>query len=378
MSDTLRVSPIGGEADRRAFLEFPYRLYRGDRLWTPRLWPEQMAWLQREHPFFEEGEAEWFLARRSGEVVGTVGAALDHRANRHARRRWGIFGFFEFVEDPAVFAALLAQAQTWLRQRGATAMVGPLSFGGNDFPGLLVSGRDQPAALYEGHTPPYYLAFAEAAGWQRQPDNLAYRVLRRRVGEHLEFIPRKLARVAERAGRNPRFALRHADLKRFEREFEIVLDLYNRSLSTLPGFVPESAGSFRRFAEDMRPVLDEGLVIFALADGKEVGFSLALPNLAEAFHISGGLRRPWDHARMGCAMRRIRSVSFKILAVDPACWGLGLEAWMFVRIAETCLRRGYTWLDASLTGEDNPQTNRILLRLGAEEYKRYRTYRVDL
>jgi GNAT superfamily N-acetyltransferase len=77
-------------------------------------------------------------------------------------------------------------------------------------------------------------------------------------------------------------------------------------------------------------------------------------------------------------MRRIRSVSFKILAVEPEFWGLGLEAMMFARIGQIALQRGYRWLDGSLTGADNPQTNKISLRLGAEEYKRYRVFTVPL
>jgi GNAT superfamily N-acetyltransferase len=96
--------------------------------------------------------------------------------------------------------------------------------------------------------------------------------------------------------------------------------------------------------------------------------------MAEAFQRCGGLRYPWQYAQLAVAMRRIRSVSFKILAVDPAYWGLGLEAWMFQRIGEVVLDLGYEWLDGSLTGETNPQTNKIVLRLGGEEYKRYRAF----
>jgi hypothetical protein len=51
---------------------------------------------------------------------------------------------------------------------------------------------------------------------------------------------------------------------------------------------------------------------------------------------------------------------------------------MFARLIEACLRRGFEWMDMSLTGEDNPQTNKLATRLGAEEYKRYRTFVVEL
>jgi GNAT superfamily N-acetyltransferase len=366
------------DSDRREFLSFPYRLYRKDPNWIPRLWPEQMDWLRRRNPFFEQGDGDWFLARRDAQVVGTIGAAMDHNANRVQGRKWGIFGFLEFVQDEQVFQSLVEGAKEYLHLRGATHMVGPRSFGESDFPGLLVGRYDCPAALFEGHTPPYYLAMAEMAGWAEYSDTLAYRWEARTAGENLELLPGKLRHVAERVARNPRCALRSARIAQFDRDLRVVLRIYNRALGTLPGFTPMEESELRRFADDLRPILVEELVWFALVDGQEVGFSLAVPNAAEAFQRCGGLRYPWQYLNLALAMRQIRSVSFKILAVEPEYWGMGLEAYMFWRIGEVALRRGYRWLDGSLTGADNPQTNRISLGLGAEEYKRYRVFTVPV
>lgn len=369
---------LASEADRRAFLSFPYRLYRKDPNWIPRPWPDQMAWLRRQHLFFEHGDGEWFLARRGGEVVGTIGVAVDHHVNRHRQRSWGVFGFLEFVEDFEVFLALLEGARGWARLRGLTVLVGPQSFGASDYPGFLVGRYDCPAALLEGHSPPYYLAFAERAGLKPCTDAIAYRAFRRVVGDRLESLPEKIRHAAERVARNPRYGVRQADLRHFEREFQAALRIYNRSLATLPDFSPVTEHEFRRMVEDLRPVLREELVLFATVDGREVGLALALPDVAEALHRSGGLRYPWQFAHLWWAMRRIRGVSFKILAMEPEYWGLGLEGLLFARLIENCVRLGFEWMDMSLTGEDNPQTNKLAKRLGAEEYKRYRQFMVEV
>jgi GNAT superfamily N-acetyltransferase len=167
-------------------------------------------------------------------------------------------------------------------------------------------------------------------------------------------------------------------LAHFEREFMIVLKLYNKALSRLRDFVPMTEGQFREFAESLKPVLQEDMILFALVDGEEVGFSLALPNLAEALQKSGGLRYPWQYLQLWWHTTRIHSATFKILAIDPDYWGLGLEALMFVRMIEAFDRRGYRWVDASLTGGDNPYTHKIATRFGLEEYKRYRIYRLPV
>jgi GNAT superfamily N-acetyltransferase len=378
MPSSLSLQRVKSDADRRAFLQLPSRIYRHDPNWIPRLWPDQMAWLRREHGFFDHGDGEWFVARRDGELVGTIGVGIDHHVNQHQQRRSGVFGFLEFIEDHEVFLSLIEAARGWLWARGVTHMVGPQSFGPSDYPGFLVGRYDIPPALFEGHTPPYYLAFAERAGWSRNIDSLAYRAFRQQVGDHAEFMPEKILVALERIGRNPRYGIRQADLTQFEREFQIVLRLYNRSLATLRDFAPVAEDEFRRFVHELTPVLHEDLVLFALADGKEVGFSLALPNLAEAFRACGGLRYPWQIVGLWWGRRRIRGVSYKILAMDPDYWGLGIEALMFARMIENCLRRGYEWMDLSLTGEDNPQTNKLATRMGAEEYKRYRTFTIPV
>jgi hypothetical protein len=40
--------------------------------------------------------------------------------------------------------------------------------------------------------------------------------------------------------------------------------------------------------------------------------------------------------------------------------------------------RGYKWIDASLTSDDNPNTPQLGVRFGAQIYKRYRVYRMKI
>ena len=40
--------------------------------------------------------------------------------------------------------------------------------------------------------------------------------------------------------------------------------------------------------------------------------------------------------------------------------------------------KGYTWVDLSVTGEDNPDTHFLAEHLGARIYKRFRTYCLPL
>jgi hypothetical protein len=43
------------------------------------------------------------------------------------------------------------------------------------------------------------------------------------------------------------------------------------------------------------------------------------------------------------------------------------EADEFLEMGKAVLRKGYTWMDASLTNKLNPQTNKLATRLGAHD-----------
>jgi hypothetical protein len=79
---------------------FPYDLHRDDPLFSPPLRRDVRAMLSRErNPFFERAEAEYFLARRDGRVVGRVAAIHNRAHNEFHADRTGFSGFFECADD---------------------------------------------------------------------------------------------------------------------------------------------------------------------------------------------------------------------------------------------------------------------------------------
>ena len=97
------VTPVQSAADREAFIRFPYTLYAGDPNWVPPLEMERRDFLDpKKNPWFEFGNAELFLARRNGQVVGRIAAVDDPHWNDFYKTRTGFFGMFESIDDPAV------------------------------------------------------------------------------------------------------------------------------------------------------------------------------------------------------------------------------------------------------------------------------------
>ena len=68
--------------DRREFIGLPFRLHASSEQWVPPLRLERHAFLSpRLNKWFRHADAQLFLARRDGRVVGRVSAQIDHAFN---------------------------------------------------------------------------------------------------------------------------------------------------------------------------------------------------------------------------------------------------------------------------------------------------------
>jgi hypothetical protein len=168
---SLEVSPVSSRRDRREFIELPFRLHANDPRWIPPLKLERRLFLSpRFNAWFKHGDAQLFLARRDGRVVGRISAQIDHAYNDYHQGDWGWFGFLELEEDAELMTALLDTATAWLRDRGCDRMVGPVDFAMNDEAGILYEGFDREPMVKQPWHPPYYQRLCEEAGLEKAMD----------------------------------------------------------------------------------------------------------------------------------------------------------------------------------------------------------------
>ena len=168
---SVTVTPVSGRRDLDAFIKLPFRLYRDDPNWVPPLlYLERQRFDPKTNPFLQHAEAQLFLARRDGQVVGRISAQVDHEHNRFHEERTGFFGFFESEDDSEAAGALFNAAEGWLRERGMETARGPLSFSINQEVGLLIDGFDTPPMIMTPHSRPYYGGLIDGAGFRKAPD----------------------------------------------------------------------------------------------------------------------------------------------------------------------------------------------------------------
>lgn len=373
----IEVRPVATRREKRLFLTFPWRLYRGDPLWVPPLLPEREKLTDPSRgAFFKDGHAELFIAWRGREPVGTLCCAEEGANTRYKGHAECMIGFFECVEDYAVAEALFRHAESWARARGMKALYGTYNLDREDGRGVLVEGRDRPPVVLCGHQPPYYVEFFERYGFGRkQDDGLAYAI---DIDPSKPEIQR-LARLAERIRKRKGFTVRGTDMNDLDAEIDRITDLHNRALAHLEGFTTYPREAIEAMILPLKDLADPELVLFAEADGKPVGWFPGIPNFNEILIHLNGLRYPWDYLRaLWYRKLKPRCVAIKSVVVVPEYWNSGAAVLLFDEMAKRTAAKGYQWADLSITGEDNSATWDLAHNMGAKIYKRYRYYQKAL
>jgi hypothetical protein len=369
----LSVRPVSGGRDFRKFVNYPYERNRGDVHWVPPLRIGESERLRpKKNPFFAHADVQLLLAFRDGRVVGRIAAIDDHLHNQTHRDNVAAFGFFE-AEDAVTAHALLTSVESWARQRGRSAVRGPLNPSLNESAGLLIEGFDTDPMLLMPHNPPEYAMFIERAGYAKVKDLYAW------LYEFGPRIPPDLERLADRMRARHRMVVRPFDLTQFAKETARLREIYCGAWENNWGFVPPTDDEFKRLASEMKPILDPKCAVCAEVDGRPVACAVAVPDINQAMRGTDGRLFPLGLIRLLGRKRIIDQIRLLLLGVLPEYRLPGLfpllisELWKSVTNDTRYVRAELSWVL-----EDNHDINKPVERIGAVRYKTYRIYQKAL
>jgi len=377
MSD-LTISTVENETDLMTFISFPWQVYKDNRYWVPPIVSERKTFLDREkNPFFEHGKADYFIARRDGEVVGTIAAFTNELYNQFQETNVGFFGFFEVLDDREAAEELLSTALDWVREAGHDSIIGPAQFSTNDELGLLIDGFDDLPRILMTYNPPRYQQFIEGAGFEKAMDLWAYAL---DIQNFRQKMPEKLIRVTEKVRERKNFVIRKVNMKEFDREVERIKPIYNKSWEKNWGFVPMTDAEFDRLAKELKPLLDPEVVFFVEQDGETIGFSLPLPDICQPLRLAYPNPKVNETFTMAKLIwhwkvrRKVDWLRIFAMGVLPEYRGAGVDALIYIETAKAAIKRGYKWAEMSWILENNEMMNRSIQMLGGKVYKTYRMY----
>ena len=307
----LSIRPIDSKADRKRFVDLPFRLYANDPNWVPPLKGEALGLITpAKNGWFSHAKAQLFLAERDGKVVGRISAHIDTLAlemdpGKGFGPGCGQFGLLD-AEDGDIAKALIATAEGWLRDQGMTRVLGPISMSIWEEPGLLVEGFDHPPTIMMGHAKPEYRGWIEAAGYTQVKELLTYE-----LDITKPFSP-LLQRIIASGEKNPRIRIRNVDKTKFDEEAAIILTILNDAWSDNWGFVPLTPPEIKDVGVKLKPIVFNDLIRIAEVDGKPVAFMITLPDLNEAIMPLRGNLLPFGWAKLLLWLRRPRVKTMRV------------------------------------------------------------------
>ena len=373
----ITITEVSHPRELDEFINLPYAIYAGRPQWVPPLKRFQRRDLSpRRNPYFRHANVKLFLARRHGQPVGRLSAQADDEHNRRYNDHTGFFGYFECIDDPEVAAALTTTAGNWLQTQGMQRLRGPLSFSINGEAGVLLDGFDTPPQIQMPYTPPYYPELLESAGFQKAKDLYAWLF-------QWNTPPKNAMPNVARLRNRPDVIVRTLNLRDFDNEIRIIVDLFNESWTQNWGFVPMTAAESKQMAGDLKLIADPNVAVIVTIENRPAAMIVAVPNLNEAIRDLNGNLFPLGLIKLlwRIKTRQIRNGRVFIMGVRPEYRRREYAALPYLLIDEITRRgraRGYHWAELSWTLEDNHLTNNILTKMGCQRYKTYRIYEKSL
>jgi len=367
--DGIEIRKVQTKRDLKNFIRFPWRVYRGDPHWVPPLLMEMKDRLdRRKHPFFEHGEADYFLAYRGGQPVGRIAAILDRNHNAAHGEKIVFFGLYESLDDGETARALIDTAAAWGRERGMDTLRGPVNLSMNDECAFLAEGFDAAPAVMMPYNPRYYLEHMAKCGLVKAKDLFAF----------LKNRDRKLSAGAEEVVRRLRssnaYTFRKVTRKGIRQDALDIAKIYNEGWKNNWGFVPWTDNEMTHMATDLGRFADLDMVIFVEHRGRTVGFACAIPDFNQVLIRMNGRVLPFGLFKFLAGRHKITGVRALVFGVVPEYMHTGLAYLLYDEFEKTIIAKGYHWCELSWEIEDNQNINRFAASIGAELYRRYRIF----
>ena len=376
-STNISIVPVKDKAGLKQFLNLPYDLYRDEPHWRAPLRFERAHQIDpNKNPALDGLETQLFLAWRGEEVVGRIAAIKNPHHLKIYNDATGHFGFLDTQADPVIAQTLMAAAENWLKQRGMSRIVGPLSFSINEEAGLLINGFDTPPVLMMPYGRPDYQTTIEGMGFTKAVDMHAYW-----TNMHEGYPrPKIVTTMTGYIDKDPDITVRPMNKSKFMEEIQMAMGIFNDAWSDNWGFVPFSDVQVKHMANELKPLIIPDFFWVCEYKGEPAAFILMVPNINEAIEGLDGKLAPFGWAKLlyRLKIKGLKTARIPLMGVKREFQrkrtGLAMAAFLSEKVFEKGRERGFTHVEMGWILENNKSMIRIIEQAKGVPYKTYRMY----
>lgn len=325
----LEIREITTRKELKQFIEFTNTLYRECEYYCPPLFFDEMNCFDKEkNPALEVCDYKLWMAYRDGKAVGRIAGVVNYKANE----KWGYknarFGWFDFIDDLEVSKALLDKVAAWGKEKGMTAINGPVGFTDFDHQGLLLEGYDYLAPMASLYNFPYYVKHFDAYGLTKDADWIEIQVY------PPTCCPERLNRIAEIVKERSKVRVdKVKNARELVRKYGIeYMDVIDIAYQKLYNFQPMTIKQKNYYKDMYFPILNFDFVTLVVNDKDEVvGVGVGMPDISEPLRKCGGHLFPfgWYHVLKALKAKQMDAFNFLLIAVRPDYQDKGINALFF-------------------------------------------------
>ncbi len=360
------------KSEVKEFIQFHFDLYKNCPQWVPPFRQDIALMLnKKKHPFYDHSEADFFVARRDGEIVGRVAAMENKPFNQYHNTRKIQFYLFDSIDDQETTNALFDAVTDWGRARGMTEIVGPKGFNAFDGYGIQVEGFEHRQMMtMMNYNFPYYAKLMENAGFERENDFVSCYVPREKF-----ILPDKAEEIARRVRERGTFVVKNFKNKRELKEWAgRIGDAYNKTFVNNWEYYPLTEREVKFLLDNLLVLADPKLIKIILFKDQVVGFLLGFPDVSVALQRHSGRITPWAIIDILLETKRTKWISLNGVGILPEYHGRGGNALLYSEMRKTVWDYGFDHAEQTQMADTAVQVRRDMEALGAKIYKVHRIF----
>lgn len=326
---SLKIIEVRTKSELKKFIRFDADLFKGNKYFCPPLEFDELNTLRKDkNPAFEVCEAIYYIAQRDGKIVGRIAGIINHRANEQWKVKKVRFGWFDFIDDLEVSAALLDKVAQWGRSKSMEIMNGPVGFTDFDHQGLLLEGYEYNSPMASLYNYPYYIKHFDSYGLTKEIDWIEYLVT------VPDAIPERMERISKIV--MEKYNLR-VDKVRSVKELKqkygySYMDTLDEAYKSLYNYSPLTERQKRYFADAYFGFINfDFATIVVNAENEVVGVGVGMPNISDALRKSNGRLFPfgWYYLLKALKAKKMKEFDLLLIGVRPDYQNKGVNAIFF-------------------------------------------------
>ncbi len=365
------IEEVKDRSDFGHFINFPYKLYKGNRYYVPPLKFDEASTLdKKKNPAFEYCDARLWLAKENGKVVGRIAGILNHAFIQKWGKRYMRFGWMDFIPDPQVAKKLLDKVSEWARENNCEAIHGPMGFTDLDHEGMLIEGFEETGTLATIYNYSYYPQYMEQLGYVKDIDWKEFKI---KVPEKVPEKVERLATVIEN-----KFNLKVVKAKKAKEILNYasqVFDLINKSYAHLYGVVELTDKQITYYTKQYFSFIKTDYVSLVTdSNDRLIAFAITMPSLSVALQKCKGNLFPFGIFHLLGALKKNKLADMYLVAVHPEWQGKGINAILMREITRNYINNGVEFAETNPELEDNTAVQAIWDYYECHQHKRRRCY----